>query len=77
MLDSAGVEYILHGGSLLGAYRHGMQVPWDDDMDIYIMNDVPTVNNLKMKFKKEDIIIRWPRAVKSFFCSRSVSLGNS
>ena len=31
-----GLDYMLGGGSALGARRHGGFVPWDDDVDINI-----------------------------------------
>lgn len=37
LFQSAGVEYWVSGGTLLGLVRHGGLIPWDDDLDVYCL----------------------------------------
>lgn len=39
VLTKAGIPYVVDGGTLIGAVQYGHRIPWDDDMDIYVMED--------------------------------------
>lgn len=52
------IKYVLISGSLLGSYRHGDIIPWDDDADICIRyEDHDSLMKLQNEFTKRGIYL--------------------
>lgn len=62
LCGECGVNYSLHGGTLIGAIRYDDFIPWDDDADVTVMSEdyiklkqyVENKENCEFRFADED-----------------------
>lgn len=57
ILNKLNLDYFLISGTLLGLVRHNDFIPWDDDIDLIVHNDIlKYIDLLQLKFNKILII---------------------
>ena len=55
LLRENNIDYVISHGTLLGAVRHRGLIPWDDDMDLMIINseDMQLIPNFKNRLERD------------------------
>lgn len=66
IMYQSGIQYWIVAGTLLGAIRHGGIIPWDDDLDIGVLN-TPRVLKILRSREFTDLLSKCGYAIKKMW----------